>query len=76
MQVHKNIDRVLFGLFIALIMIYCSDRRESCKICTTITYVYGEPADSVKGVYCGDDLRIDGRIIEVHKGLYYVTRCE
>ena len=71
---------IIVGLvFIALILIYCSDRREVCKVCTTITYIYGEPADSVRGVYCGNDLlRVDGRIIQSDHGksLYYVTRCD
>ena len=77
MQVLIKADLVAIGLIIALILIYCSDKKEACKICTTTEYRFGEPVDSVKGVYCGSDVeKLDGRIIEIHKSWYFVVRCE
>jgi hypothetical protein len=65
----------LFAVLLFILAIANCEKPQSCKTCVTVTYIYGEPADSVKGVYCGDDLRIDGRVVEVRKSLYYVTTC-
>jgi len=63
-------------IFILLALLFSCEKPERCMTCTTVEYVYGEPADSVSGVYCGDDMRINGRVVEVRKSLYYVTTCK